>query len=68
MGLVLLGRYHLPYSVDATCFIGGGGGVLAPLGRGLVPVGDVLAFSAEALYVDADDGGAVEGLLDIYLP
>ena len=33
-----------------------------------MPVRDVLAFAAEALYVDADDGSAVEGLLDIYLP
>ena len=58
--LVSLPRWHLPSWEDARSS--------ASARRGLMPVRDVLAFSAEALYVDADDGSAVEGLLDIYLP
>ncbi len=56
----LLCRWYLPSWGDAR--------YSASSVRGLVPVGDVLAFSAETLYIDADDGGAMEGLLDIYLP
>ncbi len=58
--LALLRRWYLP-SLEEAMYAGFSG-------RGLVLVGDVLAFSTEALYVDADDGGAMEGLLDIYLP
>ena len=56
----LLRRWHLPSWEDARSS--------ASLGRGLVPVGNILAFPAEALYIYSDDGCAVEGLLYIDLP
>ena len=55
----LLRRWHLPSWEDARSS--------ASARRGLMPVRDVLAFSAEALYINSDDGGAVEGLLDVDL-
>lgn len=56
----LLRRWYLPSWEDAR--------YSASSGRGLVPVGNILAFATEALYIDPDDGCAVERLLDIDLP
>ena len=56
----LLRRWYLPSFEDAR--------YPASSGRGLVPMRDILAFPAEALYIYSDDGCAVEGLLDIDLP